>query len=79
MKTIIFLYIIIFGYNDTPKREYRVEMPSFKICYESIKNHESKISNGNDSENGIILFCGTGKTQTRDAGMNFGWENISED
>ena len=63
MKTIIFLYIIIFGYNEAPKKEYRVKMPDFKTCYESISNHESKISNGDEAESGIVLFCGTDKIQ----------------
>lgn len=63
MKVIIFLYIIIFGYNEPPKREYRVQMPDLKTCYESIKTHESKISNGDESESGIVMFCGTDKIQ----------------
>ena len=63
MKTIIFLYVIIFGYDSHPKTQLRVEMPDFKTCFESVQKHESKISNGNEAESGIIIFCGTSNAQ----------------
>lgn len=55
----IFLYVIIFGYDSTPKIN-RIKMPDIETCFKSVQNHESKISTGSEAEAGITIFCGTG-------------------
>ena len=70
MNTVIFLYVIIFGYNSN-NTSYRVEMPNLKECYYSISRSSIKVPTGGEAEAGITLFCGTGEVQVNNGGKNW--------
>ncbi len=64
MKTIIFLYVIIFGYNSS-HHSHRVKMPNMKICQESVQVAKVKVPSGGEAEAGVAVFCGTENHQTQ--------------
>ena len=65
MKTIIFLYLIIGGYNSQSPMMTRYRMPDMKTCLLAVKN--GKLTNptsvAGDYENVATMFCATDKTE----------------
>lgn len=57
MTALIFLYIISFGYGNYPHVS-RVQMPDMVVCQQTIEKSKSVVSQGDESESALVMFCG---------------------
>ncbi len=64
MSTLVYLYILIGGYNSQPIVT-RTAFPTFQGCLEALNSARYDNSQGNESENAVIMFCGGEDFQER--------------
>lgn len=57
MNTVVFLAVLVFSGpgNGSFVRYYR--MPNMETCYESVKQSQTFIATGGDSEGAISMYC----------------------
>ena len=59
---VVFLYIFIIGSGSSGgSNRYKVQMPTLKICQDSINKSKLGLAQGAENELGFVMFCGFGK------------------
>lgn len=54
----VYLYIIIAGYNTSSPEIFKTAMPNFETCQQSVASAKAEVSQGADSENVLVVWCG---------------------
>jgi len=67
----IFLYVIAlwWGHKDI----YRTPMPSWEACQTIVDGSRGHVSDGGDTEVGVIMFCGGAEFDERSYGKEWKW------
>jgi len=58
MNAIVYLYIIVAGYNTPSPNVVRTQFPTMEACEAALKSSKQQVSSGAESENVLVTFCG---------------------
>ncbi len=64
----VFLYILTFSWGN--QTMYRTPMPSWEACITVAEGSRGHVSDGADTEVGVVLFCG-GEQLARRTGQSW--------
>lgn len=77
METLVYLYVLIGGYNSQANVVQRIAFPSMQECMVALAGTRIDASHGNESENVSVVFCGGSDFQEL-RNLNFYKANIKE-